>query len=718
MRTSTDTIHRWAWISCPGRRAAFLLELLALFVFTPFVALAQDADNDGYSDLFDNCPNFQNWSILDSDADGVGNDCDTTPFGESSPVGAINGMGLGVPGPRSCHILTLRRNDDTLPPGTPRYYVVGIFDTGATYLLLNQDTWQYLEIPNGVPFDVHLWGFAAVLPDTLYAPLDFPEAEISAVRVSAGPSGLKNLIGGPVTNEVVAYIDYRVSVDRGDYSCAAITFYPSDTSGIDPFPTPLFFTNLHPFGRTNPPPTNPTGPPPGQRYLIADMRLVNSVNGIEKVAESTTVEDYSGGPFRILYDTGNTTTQISTDVAQALGIDLANDTPETSTRVTAANALCDEKDSGGNSLGRPLNGYRISRLEIDASDGSYRYVVKNPLVFVPTHCPENAPSDILTGGVADVNLGTDLFGAAQVLFDGPGNRLGFYTGEVFNMPPVCDAGGPYTAECSASVTLDGSRSSDPDGDPDSLAYLWTGPFVEGAGMVPGKIAPVTFVRTGDFPVDLKVDDGVATDTCSADVTVEDTTPPILDVPPDLVQECTSSDGATVDIGSASASDSCDGSIHDIVNNHSSNLFSLGSTEVVWTATDDSGNSTSAVQTITIEDSTPPSLNVSVSPSVLWPPNHKMNNITATVTASDTCDASPTIELTSVTSNEPDNVLGDGDRANDIQGAAVGVDDRSFRLRAERSGTGVGRIYTVTYTATDAAGNASTKSATVTVPHDQ
>ncbi|HIJ54290.1 MAG TPA: hypothetical protein HPP66_14240 [Planctomycetes bacterium] len=40
------------------------------------------------------------------------------------------------------------------------------------------------------------------------------------------------------------------------------------------------------------------------------------------------------------------------------------------------------------------------------------------------------------------------------------------------------------------------------------------------------------------------------------------------------------------------------------------------------------------------------------------------------------------------------------------------------LRAERSGTGNNRVYTITYRAVDDCGNAAVRSATVTVPHDQ
>jgi hypothetical protein len=90
------------------------------------------------------------------------------------------------------------------------------------------------------------------------------------------------------------------------------------------------------------------------------------------------------------------------------------------------------------------------------------------------------------------------------------------------------------------------------------------------------------------------------------------------------------------------------------------------------------------------------------------------DVTATVVVSDNFDPNPTVTLVSVTSNEPDNGLGDGDTANDM----VIVDDFHFKLRAERSGKGEGRFYTITYMVTDACGNSVTQSVTVTVPKSQ
>ena len=73
---------------------------------------------------------------------------------------------------------------------------------------------------------------------------------------------------------------------------------------------------------------------------------------------------------------------------------------------------------------------------------------------------------------------------------------------------------------------------------------------------------------------------------------------------------------------------------------------------------------------------------------------------------------------SVTSNEPETgFLGNGDKGPDIQGAAIGTDDRAFSLRSERGtgGQNTGRVYTITYRATDSSGNTKDVTATVTVP---
>ncbi|HEV3139193.1 MAG TPA: Calx-beta domain-containing protein, partial [Vicinamibacterales bacterium] len=109
------------------------------------------------------------------------------------------------------------------------------------------------------------------------------------------------------------------------------------------------------------------------------------------------------------------------------------------------------------------------------------------------------------------------------------------------------------------------------------------------------------------------------------------------------------------------------------------------------------------------DTTAPTATLTLTPSVLWPPNGRMVTITATIVVADDVDPSPTVALTAITSNEPL-------RSRDIAGAVIGTDDRSFQLRAERSENREGRVYTIVYRVTDQSGNYRDVSAQVLVPH--
>jgi len=105
-------------------------------------------------------------------------------------------------------------------------------------------------------------------------------------------------------------------------------------------------------------------------------------------------------------------------------------------------------------------------------------------------------------------------------------------------------------------------------------------------------------------------------------------------------------------------------------------------------------------------------NASASPEVLWPPNHKMVEVTVNYTVTNPCPA--TCVLT-VSSNEPINGIGDGNTSPDWEV----VDAHHVFLRAERSGNGPGRIYTLTITCTNDTNKLSTTARlTVVVPHDQ
>ena len=203
-----------------------------------------------------------------------------------------------------------------------------------------------------------------------------------------------------------------------------------------------------------------------------------------------------------------------------------------------------------------------------------------------------------------------------------------------NQPPVADAGADQLLECTghscASATLNGSASSDPDGD--TLSYVWTDQT--------GKVVGTTAMA----PVNV----------------------------------------------------------------------TLGIHAFMLTVTDPGGLSSTATTHVTVRDTTPPALQVSLSPSYLTPPNHKLVQVTAQVQASDVCDANPTVQLVSITSSD----AVDADDIQAVGGGPVpfGTDVRSFLLRAELAHGGADRVYTVTYAAKDASGNTTTAKAQVEVGH--
>ena len=112
----------------------------------------------------------------------------------------------------------------------------------------------------------------------------------------------------------------------------------------------------------------------------------------------------------------------------------------------------------------------------------------------------------------------------------------------------------------------------------------------------------------------------------------------------------------------------------------------------------------ASTSVTVSNPPPVISNLSVSRSVLFVPNHKMTMVGVNYDVSDNCGTVST--ALSVTSNEP---------PNEFEPDWEIVDAHAVRLRAERAGTGGARVYTITVTATDSAGNSSTRAVTVIVP---
>jgi len=114
----------------------------------------------------------------------------------------------------------------------------------------------------------------------------------------------------------------------------------------------------------------------------------------------------------------------------------------------------------------------------------------------------------------------------------------------------------------------------------------------------------------------------------------------------------------------------------------------------------------------VADTTAPTLSVTLTPATIWPPDNKMVTVNATINAHDDYDSNPKIELVSITANEPLDV-------GDIKVGKLFTDIRQFQLKAKRDGNNLaGRIYTVTYRASDGSGNETDVSVAVSVPHDQ
>jgi photosystem II stability/assembly factor-like uncharacterized protein len=148
-------------------------------------------------------------------------------------------------------------------------------------------------------------------------------------------------------------------------------------------------------------------------------------------------------------------------------------------------------------------------------------------------------------------------------------------------------------------------------------------------------------------------------------------------------------------------------------------LSMGDHVVTLRVTDGAGLIDTRTITVSVVDTTPPTIGGVATPAVLFPPHHEMIPVGIQVTAGDLCSA-VTVSLQQAVSSEPDDAPGaaDGETTSDIQGASAGTADFDIDLRAERDATGSGRVYTLTYEARDTAGNQATADVPVPVPLDQ
>ena len=175
--------------------------------------------------------------------------------------------------------------------------------------------------------------------------------------------------------------------------------------------------------------------------------------------------------------------------------------------------------------------------------------------------------------------------------------------------PVSNPGGPYTVECrgaSTTVQLDGSASSDPAGH--TLTFYWSSDSAAATFSDPFNPAPILTIDATaavGCMVTLTVNDGQHTNSAQALVTVVDTTPPTIQCGTNKVVQ----PGKVWSFDVPVASDACSGTnltitVVGTITNVNGCAVDITRT---WQATDGSGNSSQGSQTVTLADAVPPTI---------------------------------------------------------------------------------------------------------------
>jgi len=216
-----------------------------------------------------------------------------------------------------------------------------------------------------------------------------------------------------------------------------------------------------------------------------------------------------------------------------------------------------------------------------------------------------------------------------------------------NRRPAVTCPEPVSFECDsplgATVTVQ-VHVTDPDGD--TLVVQW---YVDGSpvrtdtGVAPNSTPSFTRAYTrGVHLVEVSVFDGLATDQCGTTVTVTDTTPPVILCAENVTVSTDPgrSYASNVVLPPPTVSDNCE--VASMVNDHPSNVYPCGVTAVTWTVTDVAGNQGQCVQLVIVEDREPPAITCPPDVSVANDPGQSSAVVNPGIAAaSDNCDGART-----------------------------------------------------------------------------
>jgi hypothetical protein len=290
---------------------------------------------------------------------------------------------------------------------------------------------------------------------------------------------------------------------------------------------------------------------------------------------------------------------------------------------------------------------------------------------------------------------------------------------VINASNVYSSGGSaYGGGCTDQTGLRGNVSTDPlflhgpFGDVPGDYHLQAASPVIDAGDNAAPSLPATDLDGNARLFDGNFD-GVARVDMGAYEYTDPNSPPVADAGPDFISLADNGCPAKVIFWGGRSFDPDEdgltytwtGSFGSVSGLEATVMLMPGVYEVTLTVRDSRGATATDTVVVTVVDRTPPVISsASATPSVLSSPNNHFVPVTISVSASDGCGGPVTCRITSVTSNEP---------VDGVDWVITG--DLTLNVRASRDKRGTGRVYTITVTCTDDAGNESQRTVTVTVP---